>query len=190
MTAHIVFACIALFVSHPATSGLTQQGRGSSERAPAFSLAGVAYFHRFTAGDQHEYTPKGQADLKAWTDMVTLHRYPRAKDGEALAATANTVLENYKANKALILKTDSVPMTSARPAEHLIVAVFPRPEFIEVAFARFRMSDGVGTAAIYSHRVYGTKAGNEMQAWLEKNGRATEMSLMQWNTIPAPVAEK
>ena len=68
--------------------------------------------------------------------------------------------------------------------------VFPRPEFIEVAFARFRMHGGVGTAAIYSHRVYGKQAGNALQAWLEKNGQATETNLMKWEAMPAPGAPR
>ena len=70
------------------------------------------------------------------------------------------------------------------PAEHLIVVSFSRPEYIEAVFARFRMHDGVGTALIYSHRVYGKKAGKEMSAWLEKNGPATEKHLMKWDAMP------
>lgn len=190
MRAHVLFACVALLLAHDTTSGSLPQGRARSERPAAFSLAGTAYFHRFTKDDQHEYTPGGQEDLNAWTDMVTIHFYRNAKDGEALAATANAVLENYKANKALVLRTDSVPRSPTRPAEHLIVVVFPRPEFIEAAFARFRMHGGVGTAAIYSHRVYGKQAGNAMQAWLEKNGQATETSLMKWEAMPAPGAPR
>jgi hypothetical protein len=190
MRLHILFACLALLCAHTTASGLVPQRRAASERAAAFQFAGVAYYHRFTKGDQHEYTPEGQENLSAWTDMVTLHRYPSAKDGDALAATANAVLENYKANKALVLRTDSVPRSPTRPAEHLIVVVFPRPDFIEVAFARFRLVGGVGTAAIYSHRVYGQKAGNEMQAWLEKNGQVTETNLMKWDAMPAPSARR
>ena len=185
MTARTLIACIVLSLACIPTSGSAPQGRGAGGRAAAFSLGGVAYFHRFTAGDQHEYTPAGQEDLDAWTDMVTVNVYPKVRDGEGLAATANAVLETYKANNAVVLKTDSVPRTSTRPAEHLIVAVFPRPEFIEVAFARFRLHNGVGRAAIHSHRVYGKQAGNAMQAWLEKNGRTTELNLMSWDAMPA-----
>jgi hypothetical protein len=159
------------------------------ERA-AFSLADIKYFHRFTKDDQHEYTPAEQEDLKAWKDMVTIHYYRKAKDGEALAATANAVLENYKAAKGMVLRTDSVPKTKDKEAEHLVVVVFGRPEFIEVAFARFRMHDGVGTAVIYSHRIYGKKIGNEMSKWLEKSGPDTEKSLMKWDSMPKPPVSK
>jgi hypothetical protein len=189
MTVPLLFACTVLLLAHNAPGGPSPQG-GNTGGRPAFTFAGKAYFHRFTKDDQHEYTPQGQEDLNAWTDMVTLHLYRNAKDGEALAGMANAVLENYKVNKAMILKTDSIPRTPTRPAEHLIVAVFPRPEFIEVAFARFRMRDGVGTAAIYSHRVYGKQAGNATQAWLEKNGQATETSLMKWDALPGPGAAR
>jgi hypothetical protein len=183
MTLQIAFACLAVFFAHNAVSGFLPQGADKKEKPEAFSLAGVKYFHRFTKDDQHEYTPDGQENLNAWTDMVTIHSYRKAKDGEALAATANAVLENYKANKALVVKTDSVPRSKDKPAEHLIVVIFARPEFIEVAFARFRMHEGIGTAVIYSHRVYGKKVGDEMSVWLEKNGPATEKNLMKWDAM-------
>ncbi|MEI8379170.1 MAG: hypothetical protein WCJ09_03520 [Planctomycetota bacterium] len=159
-----------------------------NDKEAAFSLADVEYFHRFTKDDQHEYTPAAQEDLKAWTDMVTIHYYPKTKDGESLAATANAVLGNYKAAKGRVLRTDSVPRTKDKEAEHLIVVVLGRPEFIEVAFARFRMHEGVGTAVIYSHRIYGEKIGNEMSKWLEKNGPTTEKTLMKWDAMPKPPA--
>ena len=116
--------------------------------------------------------------------MVTLLFYPKARDGEALAATANAVLENYKANKAVVVKTDSVPRTRDKQAEHLIVVIFGRPEFIEVAFTRFRMLEGVGSAVVYSHRIYGNKVGEAMSAWLQKNGPTSEKNLITWDAMP------
>jgi hypothetical protein len=183
MVLQIAFACYAVFFSQSAVSGLLPQKIGTKVQAAAFSFAEVQYFHRFTQGDQHEYTPAGQEDLQTWTDLVTIHSYRKAKDSEALAATANAVLANYKANKAVVVKTASLPRTKEKPAEHLIVVIFPRPKFIEAVFARFRMRDGTGTAVIYSHRVYGEKVGNLMSVWLEKNGAATEKNLMQWDAI-------
>lgn len=150
----------------------------------AFSFSENKYFHRYTKGDQHEYTPNSQEDLNAWTEMVTINLYRRVRAGEALAATANAVLENYKAHGAVVVKTASVPRTKAKPAEHFIVVSFNRPEFIEAAFARFRMHNGFGCAVIYSHRVYGINAGNEMRAWLAKNGLVTEKNLMTWDAMP------
>lgn len=184
MKSPIAIACLALLCLSVATGGDQSQAEDKKEKATDFSLADVEYFHRFTKDDQHEYTPEGQEDLKAWTDMTTIQIYRKAKDGEALAATANAVLENYKAHKAVVVKTDSVPRTKELPAEHLIVVYFVRPEYIEAVFARFRMHDGVGTALIYSHRVYGNKAGKEMGAWLEKTGPATEKSLLKWDAMP------
>jgi hypothetical protein len=156
----------------------------------AFSLGSAKYFHRATINDQHEYTPAGQEDLKAWTDMVTIHRYRKATDGDGLAAVANAVLQNYQAAKGIMVKTDSVPRTKDKPAEHLIVVMLGRPEFIEAVFARFRMHDGIGSAVIYSHRIYGSKIGNEMSAWLEKNGPDMEKTLMKWEEMPTLPAAK
>lgn len=184
MNSPIAIACFALLCLSVATGEVLSQAADKTEKAADFSLADVGYFHRFTKDDQHEYTPDGQEDLKAWTDMATIQLYRKTKDGDALAATANAVLENYKTHKAVVVKTDSVPRTKELPAEHLIVVYFVRPEYIEAVFARFRMHDGMGTALIYSHRVYGKTAGKEMGAWLEKNGPATEKSLMKWDAMP------
>ena len=183
MKFRLAFACVAVFVAQLVVSGLPQ-AVGKKENVAAFSFGDARYFHRFTKDDQHEYTPGGQEDLNAWTDMVTIRLYRQAKDGEGLAATANAVLETYKANKAIVVKTDSVPRSKDKPAEHLIVVIFGRPEFIEAAFARFRMHGGVGSAVIYSHRIYGKKVGDEMSAWLAKNGPATEANLMKWDMMP------
>lgn len=190
MTLQIVFTCLAVFFAQNTVRRFLPQGIEKKEKAAAFSFAEVKYFHRFTQGDQHEYTPGGQEDLNAWADMVTLQFYRKAKTAEALAATANAVLENYKANKAFVVKTTSVPRTREKPAEHLIVVLFTRPAFSEVAFARFRMHDGVGTAVIYSHRFYGEKAGNAMGAWLKKNGPAREQKLMKWDAQVQPLSPK
>ena len=190
MKTSVAFACFAMVYVQYLVGGFPPQGAVRKVDAAAFSFADVEYFHRFTKGDQHEYTPGGQEDLKAWTDMVTINFYRQAKDGEALAATANAVLERYKANKAIVVKTDSVPRAKGKPAEHLIVVMFARPEFIEAAFARFRMHGGAGTAVIYSHRVYGKNVGREMSAWLAKEGPAVERNLMKWDAMPKPPASK
>lgn len=191
MRVQVTSVCLALLCTLNVGSSASFVGPlGPQKKAAAFSFAGVPYFHRFSKGDQHEYTPSGQEDLKAWKDMVTIHYYPKVKDGESLAATANAVLENYKAARGLVLKTASVPRTRDKPAEHLVAVAFGRPEFMEAAFARFRLHAGVGTSVVYSHRVYGKKAGDAMSAWLKKNGAKTESNLMKWDAIPGPPTPK
>lgn len=186
MKSRIALACVSIFLAQNIVSGFAPQAADKNAKVAAFSFADVNYFHRFTQADQHEYTPDGQEDLNAWRDMVTILFYRKAKDAEALAATANSVLENYKANGAVVVKTDSVPRTRDKPAEHLIVVTFGRPDFIEAAFARFRMQDGVGSAVIYSHRIYGKEVGKEMSAWLKAHGPSTERNLMNWDAMPKP----
>jgi hypothetical protein len=155
---------------------------------PAFVFGGVSYLHRWSMNDQHEFTPDGQEDLDKWSDMITINVYPSAHDGEALAAKANAVLENYKTHKGRVLRTNSVPRTPDQPAEHFIAVVFGRPNFIEGAFARFKMVADVGCSIVYSHRIYGEKVGDEMSAWLRDNGPKMERMLMEWNDIPSPAS--
>ena len=167
----------------------TLQTRAAAAPAKsAFVFGGVGYLHRWSMNGQHEFTPEGQEDLEKWSDMITMNVYPGAHDGEALAAKANAVLENYKSHKGMVLKTSSVPRTPDRPAEHFVAVVFGRPNFIEVAFARLKLVDGVGCSIVYSHRIYGEKIGDQMSAWLDKNGPEMEKALMEWNDMPSPAS--
>jgi hypothetical protein len=65
--------------------------------------------------------------------------------------------------------------------------VFGRPNFIEVAFARFKLVDATGCSFVYSHRIYGEKMGDEMSAWLSANGSDIEKALMEWSSTPSPI---
>lgn len=154
----------------------------------AFVFREVGYFHRWSKNDQHEFTPEKQEDLNKWSDMITVNGYPNVSEGEALAAAANAVLENYKKHQAKVLKTHSVPRTADRPAEHFIAVVFTRPTFIEVAFARFKLVEGKGFSFVYSHRIYGEEIGDPMSAWLSANGEEVEEALMEWSSMPAPAS--
>jgi len=166
-----------------------QEARAAAASAKsAFVFRGVGYLHRWSMNHQHEFTPEGQEDLEKWSDMITMNVYPDARDGEALATKANAVLENYKSHQGMVLKTNSVPETPDRPAEHFIAVVFGRPNFIEVAFARFKLVDGLGCSIVYSHRIYGEKIGDQMSAWLKSNGTEKEKALMEWNDIPSPAS--
>ncbi len=164
---------INTFVATVVIGGGFSPQRTSAAERPAkalFVFREVEYFHRWSKDEQHEFTPDGQEDLEKWTDMMTVNGYPDVDDGDGLAATANTVLENYRSHQAKVIKMNSVPRTPSRPAEPLIVVVFNRPAFAEVAFARFKLMDGKGYSYVYSHRVYGEKAGEQASAWLSTNG--------------------
>lgn len=163
----------ASFAAEPGTTG-----------RESVTFLDVPYFHRWAQGEQHEFTPQGQEDLKSWSDMVTINYYRNVKDGDGLAAVANSVLANYKAHGAKVLRTDAVPRTPTTPAEYLIVVLFVQPEFIEAVFARFKIVDGVALSVVYSHRTPGGQSGGEMSAWLQKNGPATEKALMSMENIP------
>lgn len=150
---------------------------------PAFSFQGVGYFHRYTKGNLREYTPKSSPDVKKFKDMITANVYPAVKNGEALAKTANGILETYKANKAMVVRTNSIPRTASKEAEHLIVVLFPRPDFIEASFCRVLMNNDAGASLVYSHRIYGKKSGDPMGQWLTKNGQKIENAFMK---MPVP----
>jgi hypothetical protein len=187
----VKFRALPIFVLLAIACALLDETHTHAAAAPAksaFVFNGIGYLHRWSMNHQHEFTSEGQEDLEKWSDMITINVYPDAHDGEALATKANAVLENYKNHKGRVLRTNSVPRTPDRPAEHFIAVVFGRPDFIEVALAHFKLIDGVGCSVVYSHRIYGDKVGDQMSTWLRNNGAETEKALMAWNEIPSPVS--
>jgi hypothetical protein len=173
---------VALAIAGSASQAASPSGK------PAFVFRDAGYFHRWSQNEQHEFTPEKQEDLNKWSDMMTINGYPDVSDGEGLAARANAVLANYENHQAKVLKTRSVPRTPDHPAEHLVAVFFTRPNFIEVAFARFKLVDGKGFSFVYSHRIYGEKIGDPMSAWLSANGEQVEKALMEWNSMPSPTS--
>ncbi len=142
------------------------------------------YIYRWSKGNQYEFTPVDQPNLKKWQDMLTIVYYPQAKDGNSLAEVANNVLGSYQKHAVKILRTASKPRLKNRPAEHFVAAVFARPQFVEFVQARFKINGGVGVAIIYSHRIYGKKAGNPAHKWIKTNGPGLEKKLMSLKHIP------
>ena len=148
------------------------------------TFAGNRFLHRWSKGSQHEFTPQGQEDLARWTDMVTINVHPTVRDSESLAKLANAVLARYQ-ELGTLLRTDSIPASESRPAEHLVVVVFSTDGLVEASFARFVLVDGTGYVVNVGRRSYGAEALDETQAWLRANGEATEAALMGWKTLPA-----
>lgn len=158
----------------------------SKEERSAFSFQKTDYFHRWSQGTQHEFTPAKQEDLDHWTDMITINVYPDVDDGDKLAGAANAVLGNYRSHQGKILKTSSLPATGEKPAEHFIAVRFNQPDFVEVAFARFKLVEDKGHSFVYSHRVYGDKAIEEMNTWITAKGEKTEKVLLDWDPPAVP----
>lgn len=145
---------------------------------------GSDYFHRWSKNGQNEFTPQGEEDLKAWKSMLTVIVYDGARTGDDLAGVANRVLEAYR-TRGRVVKTDSKPRTRDREAEHFAAVVLGDPEFLEAAFARFLLFEQTGMVVVFSKRIYGRRVGDDMSAWLVKNGPAIEEALMSWKGIPS-----
>ena len=183
--AWIVLAGLLIQCGALAAAGTLATSQAAS--ATTLNFGGKVYLHRWSKSGQHEFTPEGEEDLSRWRDMVTMNTHDAVRNGEQLAALANSVLSNYQRH-GKIVRTDSKPRTPQRPAEHLIVAILGSPDFLEAVFARIVLVDGIGEAAVYSHRIYGKEAASLMGEWLKANGASIEKTLMAWDRIPTPAA--
>lgn len=166
-------------------TSLSMAAPAAAESNLKLPFAENEYVHRWSQKNQNEFTPSDQPNLNTWKDMMTINLYPGVKTGEALSAVANLVVVKYQEH-GKILRTDSKERTATKPAEHIIAALLGDPKFLEAVFARFVLVNDTGYAIIYSHRVYGEKAGPEMSKWLKENGAETEQRLMAFDKIPTP----
>jgi len=183
---HLLFQLpLVLTLLAPAAPAVAADPVAPKAAAMTFSFAGTAYFHRWSQRGQHEFTPQKQTDLAKWNDMVTLTVAEAATTAEKVAEIANRTLALYQQN-GRVLKKASRPASADRTAEHLIVAVFAQPEFLEASLARIVFVDGVGLTAVYSHRIYGKDVGAAMSKWLEKSEPDAERALMGWSDFPKP----
>src|SRR6266496_386323 len=178
-----------LFIFASAFAAWGQAKNSPQAKAATIGLGGVDYVHRWSKNGQNEYTPDNDSDLARWHDMVTINVHEAVRNGDQLADLANRVLGNYQSH-GKIVRTDSRPRTPQRPAEHLIVAVLGDPDFLEAAFARIALVDGVGVVLVYSHRAYGKEAPEIIGGWLQANGPSLEKTLMNFDKIPTLAALK
>lgn len=185
---HTLLAATYLSVSFASSMASAQSSQAASV-ATVLTFRGADYEHRWPKNGQNEFTPKGQADLNAWVDMVTANVHDNVSTGDQLAALANGVLGAYTST-GKILRSHSRPQEANSPAEHLVVAVLGASHVLEAAFARFVMVDGVGVTAVYSHRIYGANAGPEMTNWIRSSASQVDSALMAWEKLQKPGALK
>jgi hypothetical protein len=177
----IVAALLSLFCA----ASIAQTGSG----AMRINFGGQDFVHRWSKDGRHDYTPPDESDLKKWRHMVTIIVHEKVKNADDLAKLANAQLASYE-RVGKVVRTDSKPSTSTTEAEHLVVAIFGRPEFVEAAFARVKLVSGVGTVTVYSRREYGDTAKKTIGDWLIQNGTPVETTLMTWEKMPALSALK
>ena len=182
-----VGVCLLGFGFVSVALGQTTDGRGRT--AMTVNFRGTDFVHRWSKDGQNEFTPRSDSDLTRWRDIITVNVHESVANGEQLAEVANRIVGNYQ-RRGKILRTDSKPRTADRPAEHLIVAALGDPNFLEAAFARCVLVNGVGLVAVYSHRVYGQAAGPAMSEWLKTNGVPVENALMAWDKLPSAASLK
>jgi hypothetical protein len=163
-----------------ATSMAVQGGQDRNQ--PAIRFGGVEYYFRWSEGNQYEFTPRGQSNLGAHTDMVTIVAMPNY-DADELAAWANRTVD-LQERIGSILKTSSVPAAQKASAEHFIAAMLAGNGVVEGSFARFVLLNDVGYSIVYTHRGAGANAGPTVGAWISENGEAIEAALMQFGPIP------
>lgn len=173
---------LGLFTLSTPLNTLAQNSQ--SDTAVTLVFQGDEYQHRWSKQGQNEFTPSGQESFAQWRNMLTINVYEKIITADQLAVVAKKTLGLYQEN-GHVLRANTKPSVANSAAEYFISGVFVQPAFVEAAFSRFMLRDGVGIVAIYYQRFYGENAQDEMLAWVEANGKQAEDDLMSWQTLPS-----
>ncbi len=145
------------------------------------TFRGTEYLLRSSHGNVYDFTPSGQEDLSAFTDMLALDLYPAAHDQEALATITSRVQAIARGAKATILRTISVSASGQQPGEHFLAAVLPTPHGVDFDVAHLVLVDQQGVGVFYTHRSYGESAAGTTSEWVKKNAADVEQQLLQFD---------
>ena len=160
---------------------------GASAQPISLDFDDETFLHRWSQGDQHEFTPRGQEELSAWEEMLTVIYFPAVRDDEALTGVVKSILGMYQTN-GTILGTAFVGPTETSEAERLVVAQLGYGLELEVVFARILLAHGQGVAIVYSKR-FGEAASEPLvSAWVEENIQGKMDSILAWSGLPPPEA--
>jgi hypothetical protein len=140
------------------------------------TFRGTEYVLRPSQGNTYDFTPPGQEDLSAFTDMLSLNLYPAAHDQEALATITSRTVAVAQGAKATIL-----PTISGSASEHFFAAVLPTPHGVDFDAIRFVLIDKQVVGVFYTHRSQGPSAAATTSAWVTKNAADVERQLLQFD---------
>jgi hypothetical protein len=167
LTTATALAAAATDLQSPATARVT--------------FRGTEYLLRSSNGKTYDFTPVGQEDLSAFTDMLELNQYPAAHDQEALATITSRTQAIAQGAKATILRTISVSPSGQQPGEHFLALVLPTPHGADFDAANFVLVDNQAAGVFYTHRSYGAAALATTTAWATKNAADVEKQLLQFD---------
>ena len=178
----IFFACALAATAATATlHGLTGLAADlQSPATPRVTFRGTEYLLRPSQGNTYDFTPPGQEDLSAFTDMLSLNLYPAAHDQQALATITSRTVAVAQGAKATILPSIS-GSASGQPGEHFFAAVLPTPHGVDFDAIRFVLIDKQVVGVFYTHRSQGQSAAASTNAWVGKNAADVERQLLQFD---------
>jgi hypothetical protein len=175
-------AALAATATPHAPTGLAVATPNSQSPATAkVTFRGTEYLLRSLDGKTYEFTPPGQEDLSAFTDMLALNLFPTAHDQEALDTITSRTLAIAQGAKATILRTISVSASGNQPGEHFFAAVVPTPHDVDFDATRFVLVDKQVVGVYYTHRSYGQSAAATASAWGTKNAADVEQQLLHFD---------
>jgi hypothetical protein len=175
---------------HAPTGLAVAKPNSQSPAMATVTFRGTEYLLRPLDGKTYEFTPPGQDDLSAFTDMLALNQFPTAHDQGALDTISSRTLAIAQGAKATILRTISVPASGQQPGEHFFSAVVQNPHSVDFDATRFVLVDKQVVVVYYTHRTYGQSAAATTSAWVAKNAAEVEHQLLQFDASSMVSATK
>ncbi|MCM6774816.1 hypothetical protein NDR87_25580 [Nocardia sp. CDC159] len=145
-------------------------------------FGGTTFVHRWSQQGTHEFTPQDDANLAAWSDMLTINVHDQVRDSDGLDRLADALIRNYETHGHLMA------VLPENDAIHFVAAALAGPHTFELAFSRLDLFEGRGVVVVYGKCFRGPDALKHMQPWLDANASTMEKNLLEWDGMP-PLAE-
>lgn len=154
--------------------------RADSDGLKALTFENTRYIRHWGAAERQLFTPAGQDSLPTASDVFVVGFYPSVSDDATLADLANRIVARYKETGAFVISARPIAGTETHPGECFISVVIQEGSTLIAEFARYQVSEGVGTVIAYQHRIHGAKASDAMHQWVRTNGGEKETDILAW----------
>lgn len=149
-----------------------------AKKKPPITFDGVQYVWRYAEGATQAYTPKDQANLSKFTDMVIVRDQPEVKTSADVVSCTDRLVQSYEREGANVMTTQYFFRGKEAVQECLVVVVFETKKLCQAGFTRYALLNGKGKCFTYTRRYVGDNAARPLAIWIKKNKESMQKKVM------------
>ena len=169
-----------------AKSAKARTEREKNDKRFSLTFRKKDYIHRHSQGKLHEFTPRGQADLAKWEDMLSIVLLGEAKTEEDVKKLSDGAFNFYKQAGGRLFGMRKQDKTDKASAQYLGSVFFMKKTFSEYVKMKVLVRNEKVYALMYSHRFHLDPVKNQdvIKQWLTDNEERNIHAMWAWNDFP------